>query len=76
MHLTPAGLPFGMPGIGLLIDGAVQHAPQFGLHSIGVTFHQKIIFTINRHSESSEESSFSYFTSAWILRLNKTLGSE
>ncbi len=25
---TPAGLPCGMPGIGEVIDGAVQHAPQ------------------------------------------------
>mgnify|MGYP000630876003 CR=1 FL=1 len=24
---TPAGLPFGMPGIGEVIEGAVQHAP-------------------------------------------------
>ncbi|RTL01324.1 MAG: hypothetical protein EKK65_06870 [Lysobacterales bacterium] len=27
---TPAGLPTGMPGIGLLIDGAMQQAPQPG----------------------------------------------
>jgi len=25
---TPAGLPFGMPGIGDEIDGTMQHAPQ------------------------------------------------
>ena len=25
---TPAGFPSGMPGIGLVIDGAVQQAPQ------------------------------------------------
>jgi hypothetical protein len=30
---SPAGLPLGIPGMGLLIDGAVQHAPQFTLHS-------------------------------------------
>lgn len=30
MHLTPAGFPFGIPGIGLVIDGAVQQAPQSG----------------------------------------------
>lgn len=24
----PAGLPLGMPGIGEVIDGAMQHAPQ------------------------------------------------
>jgi len=29
---TPAGLPLGMPGIGLLIEGAVQQAPQWSLH--------------------------------------------
>lgn len=28
MQGTPAGLPFGMPGIGDVIDGAVQQAPQ------------------------------------------------
>jgi hypothetical protein len=27
---TPAGLPAGMPGMGELIDGAVQQAPQAG----------------------------------------------
>jgi len=25
---TPAGLPSGMPGIGLVMEGAMQHAPQ------------------------------------------------
>lgn len=30
---TPAGLPSGMPGIGLLMDGAIQHAPQCGRQS-------------------------------------------
>lgn len=32
MHLTPAGLPLGIPGIGEEIDGAVQHAPHLSLH--------------------------------------------
>lgn len=27
---TPAGLPSGMPGIGELMDGAIQQAPQPG----------------------------------------------
>ncbi|CBW75841.1 unnamed protein product [Mycetohabitans rhizoxinica HKI 454] len=27
-HATPAGLPPGMPGIGLEMDGAMQQAPQ------------------------------------------------
>ena len=31
---TPAGLPAGMPGIGLLIDGAMQQAAQAGRQSI------------------------------------------
>jgi len=30
---TPAGLPFGMPGMGDVIDGAMQHAPQPMRHS-------------------------------------------
>jgi hypothetical protein len=32
-HRIPAGLPPGMPGIGLVIDGAVQQAPQLGRHA-------------------------------------------
>ena len=35
MHLTPAGLPSGIPGIGDVIETAMQHAPQSGRHSIG-----------------------------------------
>jgi elongation factor P len=34
MHLTPAGLPSGIPGMGEDIETAIQHAPQPGLHSI------------------------------------------
>jgi hypothetical protein len=34
MQGTPAGLPFGMPGIGLEIEGAVQQAAQRGRHSM------------------------------------------
>jgi hypothetical protein len=34
MQATPAGFPCGMPGIGELMDGAVQQAPQFERHSI------------------------------------------
>ncbi len=33
-HMTPAGLPRGMPGIGDVIDGAMQQAPQFDRHSM------------------------------------------
>ena len=31
---TPAGLPCGIPGMGLEIDGAMQQAPQRGRHCI------------------------------------------
>lgn len=34
MHLTPAGLPSGIPGKGEEIDRAIQHAPQFLRHFI------------------------------------------
>jgi hypothetical protein len=34
MHLTPPGFPSGMPGIGELIEGKMQHAPHPGRHSI------------------------------------------
>ena len=30
-HGTPAGFPFGIPGIGDEMEGAMQHAPQFFL---------------------------------------------
>ena len=33
---TPAGLPPGMPGMALLMDGAVQQAAQRSRHSMGV----------------------------------------
>jgi hypothetical protein len=33
-HGIPAGFPCGMPGIGEVIDGAMQHAPQPERHSI------------------------------------------
>jgi hypothetical protein len=33
MQRTPAGFPSGMPGIGLVIDGAMQQAPQPGRHA-------------------------------------------
>lgn len=32
-HRSPARLPWGIFGIGVEIDGAMQHAPQPGLHS-------------------------------------------
>jgi hypothetical protein len=34
MHLTPAGFPPGMPGIGDEIEVAIQQAPQSFLQSI------------------------------------------
>ena len=34
MHRSPAGLPFGIPGIGDVMEGAVQQAPQPIRHSI------------------------------------------
>jgi hypothetical protein len=37
MQGTPAGLPSGMPGIGLEIDGAVQQAPQPGRQANGAS---------------------------------------
>lgn len=37
MHLTPAGLPLGIPGMGDDIEGAMQQAPHPTLHFIVVT---------------------------------------
>jgi hypothetical protein len=33
----PAGFPWGMPGMGELMDGAMQHAPQPGRQCISDT---------------------------------------
>ena len=33
MQRTPAGFPSGMPGIGLVMEGAVQQAPHEGRHA-------------------------------------------
>lgn len=35
MQRTPAGFPSGMPGIGLVMEGAVQQAPHEGRHARG-----------------------------------------
>ena len=43
IHGTPAGLPFGIPGIADEIDGAMQHAPQPGRHFI---FHYSCMLLI------------------------------
>jgi len=37
IHRTPAGLPWGMPGMGDEMDGAIQHAPQPAVHFNGST---------------------------------------
>jgi len=38
-HGTPAGLPCGMPGIGDVIEGAMQHAPHSGRQFITTVDH-------------------------------------
>jgi hypothetical protein len=44
MHLTPAGLPSGIPGMGEEIDIAMQHAPQPLRQSISYS----IIYSVRR----------------------------
>jgi hypothetical protein len=34
MQRTPAGLPSGIPGIGDVMEGAIQQAPHWERHSI------------------------------------------
>ena len=45
----PAALPSGIPGMGELMDGAIQQAPQKALHSIAAG---SDIFIILRQSKS------------------------
>lgn len=40
-HMVPAGLPLGMPGIGVLMEGMMQHMPQLGLHSMLISTFRK-----------------------------------
>jgi hypothetical protein len=47
MHFTPAGFPFGIPGMGDDIDGAMQQAPQFGLHFISFFCKSMKIIPVN-----------------------------
>jgi hypothetical protein len=51
MHLTPAFLPSGIPGIGDDIDIAMQQAPQSGRHSMGA----KILKIKNLHRGNPEK---------------------
>lgn len=41
-HGIPAGLPCGIPGIGEVIEGAMQHAPQFERQSMAGLSHENI----------------------------------
>jgi hypothetical protein len=41
---TPAGLPCGIPGMGLVIEGAIQQAPQSGRQLI--TLLKSLLFCI------------------------------
>ena len=42
MQGTPAGFPSGIPGMGELMDGAIQHAPLCFLQSIEILEFQEI----------------------------------
>ena len=44
MHLTPAGLPFSIPGIGEDIEIAIQQAPQPGLQ---LNLSAMLVYSIN-----------------------------
>jgi hypothetical protein len=44
MHLTPAGLPTGIPGMADEMDGAMQHAPHPLRHSIFFIIQMESVF--------------------------------
>ena len=57
MHLTPAGFPLGIPGIGEDIDGAIQHAPQPVIQNCSVFFNIYLFYPmveINLGSKNNE----------------------
>jgi hypothetical protein len=43
MHLTPADLPSGIPGIGDEIESAIQQAPQFSRQFISQIYQKLVI---------------------------------
>jgi len=47
MHFTPAGLPFGIPGMGDDIEGTMQQAPHLGRHSICCFFAVNLHLFVN-----------------------------
>ena len=52
---TPAGLPLGMPGIGLVIEGAVQQAPQWSRQFIKCQGRAAVVEAAGANSISSGE---------------------
>ncbi|MDD5611993.1 MAG: hypothetical protein PHF75_03015 [Gallionella sp.] len=40
-HGTPAGLPFGMPGRGEVMEGAMQQAAQWGRQVMGCDYSRR-----------------------------------
>ncbi len=53
MHFSPAALPFGMPGMIELMEGAMQHAPQDSLHCIFISLMGKA--NINLKSDKANK---------------------
>jgi hypothetical protein len=60
MQRTPAGLPWGIPGMGEEMEGAIQHAPQPILQFIVRLF--SVIFLIQ-----SRECHFAAFSTPHIF---------
>ena len=83
MHLIPAGLPSGIPGIGELIEGYMQHAPQPVLHSIGgfegfegFEGFQGFSLQVAERSRSVGFQSFSTSTSLSVTSFRSLSGAE
>lgn len=61
----PAGLPCGMPGMGEVIEGAVQHAPQAGRQSMRSMLCAPSTKAIVVFACSCENNNHSHWRSSW-----------
>ena len=73
MHLTPAGLPFGIPGIEVDIEGAMQQAPQPSLQFIVVLTCFNVVESIYFKKRMSVPKVQKLFCSIFIELYSKCL---
>ena len=78
MQRTPAGFPFGIPGIADVILGATQHAPQPKRHSIKLNSKNSRCKIVAKNDETdsscieSQSESFLSLNFLWANGITRT----